>query len=128
MLSGGTVSWQSKRQQTVALSTVEAEYVAFNYAAKQACKLQLLLHEMVGRKGPVNIYCDSTGCIANLKNCMISEHTKHIAIKYHAGRESVTNQQIVPEYISTDENVADIFTKPLDNAKFSKFRDGMGMT
>jgi hypothetical protein len=72
--------------------------------------------------------CDSTGCIANLKNCIISEHTKHINPKYHAGREFVANQQIVPQYISTDENVADIFTKPLVNAKFSKFRDGLGMT
>ncbi len=103
VLNGAAVSWASKKQRHVATSTVEAEYVAFNLAAKHAIWLQLLLHEMVGRKGPVVMHCDSTGCIANLKNCIISEHTKHINPKYHAGREFVANQQIVPQYISTDE-------------------------
>lgn len=128
ILNGAAVSWASKKQRTVATSTVEAEYIAFQLAAQQSIWLQKLLHEMVGRVGPITIKCDSTGCIANLKNTITSAYTKHIATRYHVSREWVANMHIVPEYIPTDENVADVFTKPLVHVKFSKFRDGLGMT
>jgi transposase InsO family protein len=128
LLNGAAVSWASKKQRGIAHSTVEAEYCAFHLAACHALWLQLLLHEMIGRKGSITIYCDSTGCISNLKNFMTSGHTKHIGVKYHAARQMVAKQQIVPVYVQTDENIADVFTKPLANTKFSKFVNGLGMT
>jgi transposase InsO family protein len=128
LMNGAAVSWQSKKQRGIATSTVEAEYVAFHLAAQHALWLQQLLWEMIGRRGPVTIYCDSTGCISNLKNFITTGHTKHIAVKYHASRQMVAKKQVEPVYVATDDNVADVFTKPLVNAKFSKFVDGLGMT
>jgi histone deacetylase 1/2 len=128
VLNGAAVSWGSKKQRTVATSTVEAEYVAFHEAAKEAIRLQQLLFEMLGRTGSITINCDSTGCIANLKNPIISSYIKHVDACYRAGREMVTHQKIVPQYIGTEDNVADVFTKPLVHVKFAKFRDGLGMT
>lgn len=128
ILNGAAVSWTSKKLREIAVSTVEAEYTAFHLAACHAVWMQQLLWEMVGRKGPITIYCDSTGCIANLKNFITTGHTKHIGVKYHASRQMVANQKVAPVYVQTDENIADVFTKPLVNAKFSKFVDGLGMT
>ena len=128
MYNGAAVSWASKKQRHVATNTVEAEYVAFHLAAQQAVWLQQLLYEMVGRTGPVIINCDSTGCISNLKNPITSSHTKHIDVRFHRSRELVIDSVLVPKYISTDDNVADVFTKPLVNIKFSKFVRGLGMT
>jgi transposase InsO family protein len=128
LLNGCAVSWSSRKQRHIATSTVEAEYVAFHEATKEAMKLQQLLHEMTGRMGPIIINCDSTGCIANLKNPLSSSYVKHIDARYKSSREMVGDLKIVPQYISTDENVSDVFTKPLANAKFSKFRAGLGMT
>jgi hypothetical protein len=122
------VSWASKKQRHVATSTVEAEYVAFHLAVQHAVWLQQLLHEMVDRKGLVIINCDSTGCISNLKNPITSSHTKHIDVRFHQSRELVVDHMLVPKYIFTKENVADVFTKPLVNVKFSKFVSGLGMT
>lgn len=128
VLNGAAVSWASKKQRGVAHSTVEAEYTAFYLAACHALWLQRLLHEMIGRKGPITIYCDSTGCISNLKNFITSNYTKHIGVKIHGSRQMVARNQIVPVYVQTDDNLADVFTKPLANAKFSKFIEGLGMT
>jgi hypothetical protein len=128
ILNGAAVSWTSKKLREVAVSTVEAEYTAFHLAACHALWMQQLLWEMVGRKGPITIFCDSTGCISNLKNFITTGHTKHIGVKYHASRQMIANQRIVPVYVQTDDNIADLFTKPLVNAKFSKFVDGLGMT
>jgi hypothetical protein len=130
VLNGAAVSWGSKKQRTVATSTVEAEFVAFHEAAKEAVRLQQLLHEMLGRTGPIVINCDSTGCIANLKNPLISTYIKHVDKVYKASREMIEHLKIVPKYvyIGTDDNVADMFTKPLVHVKFAKFRDGLGMT
>jgi hypothetical protein len=128
LLNGCAVSWTSRKQKHIATSTVEAEYVAFHEAAKEAMKLQQLLHEMTGRKGPIVIHCDSTGCIANLKNPLSSSYIKHVDARYKASREMIGDLKILPQYISTDENISDVFTKPLANAKFSKFVSGLGMT
>ncbi len=108
--NGAAVSWASKKQRHVATSTVEAEYVAFHLAAQHAIWLQQLLFEMVGRKGPVIINCDSMGCISNLKNPITSRHTKHMDVRFHRSRELVVDNMLLPEYISTEENVADVFT------------------
>jgi hypothetical protein len=91
-------------------------------------RLQQLLHEMTRRMGLIIINCDNTGCIANLKNPLSSSYVKHVDARYTASREMVGDLKIVPQYISTDENISDVFTKPLANAKFSKFIAGLGMT
>lgn len=92
LLDGAAVSWASKKQRGVAGSTVEAEYCALHLAACDALWLQLLLHEMVKRKGSITIYCDNTVCTSNSKPCETTGHTKHIGVKYHAARKMVAKQ------------------------------------
>ncbi len=106
----------------MATSTVEAEFVDFHEAALEAIRLQQLLHEMLGRTGPIVIICDSTGCIANLKNPLISGYIKHVDKCHCASKEMFARMKVMPGYTRTGENVADMFTKPLVNIKFTKFR------
>ena len=89
--------------------------------------LSLLLKEMLKVDMPVTLLCDNAGCLANLKNHMSSVYTKHIHVAYHSVRERVLWGQIDPVY-ANDDNIADVFTKPLVNAKFSKFALGMGLS
>jgi hypothetical protein len=90
MLNGAAVSWSSKKQKSVASSTVEAEYMAFHQATKEALWLSLLLREMLKVDMPVTLYCDNAGCLANLRNHMSSVYTKHIDVAYHSVRVRVS--------------------------------------
>jgi hypothetical protein len=127
LLYGGAVSWCSRKQQSVASSTVEYEYMAFHACAKVAVWLRGLVKELGLGFNPVVIFGDNQGCIANVKNPITSRYTKHIDVAYHAVRELASLKKIVPCYVPTDENVADTFTKPLAKVKFRRFREGMGI-
>ncbi len=113
-IAGGAVSWQSKKQPTVALSSVEAEYMASSHAAREALSWKSFLyglgyHDIL--KTPLTIYSDSQGSIALTKNPEHHSRTKHIDVQHHFIRELVLNQKIVYEYKPTDVMVADMLTK-----------------
>lgn len=127
LLNGGAVSWCSRKQQSVASSTVESEYMAFHAASKEAVWLALLVKELGEGNKPVLILCDNQGCIANVKNPIASRYVKHIDVAYHSVRELASLRRIVPLYVPTQDNVADAFTKPLQRVKFRKFRREMGL-
>ena len=76
---------------------------------------------------PITIYCDNTSAISLNKNPVMHSRTKHIPIKYHFLREQVAEQNIALEYISTKEQIADIFTKPLSQEAFKRLRQKMGV-
>ena len=120
---GGPVLWGSKKQSCVATSTVQAEFIAASTAVKEATWLRGLLSELDIPVWKVRLYCDSTGCIANLKNPVNSKYTKHIAIAFHHAREDVVNGNIDLKYIPSAENVADIFTKALPVPTFLRLKD-----
>jgi hypothetical protein len=129
MLNGGAVSWGSKKQQSVATSTVEAEFIAASHAIKEGVWLGSLLKELGQSVSGVELRMDITGCIANLQNNVLSKYTKHISVCYHQAREKVAWGQITPVYVhvNTEDNVADIFTKPLPNPSFLKQRDSLSV-
>jgi hypothetical protein len=89
MLHGGAVSWGSVKQRCTATSTVEAEYVAFAAATKEAIWLKKLMYDLSFERAPMVVNCDSQGCLANLRNDIASEYVKHIDIVYHMAREKV---------------------------------------
>ena len=95
-MGSGSISWASKKQPIVALSTIEAEYVAATAAACQAVSMRRMLrslcHEQV--KG-TTIYCDNSSAIALSKNSVFHKRMKHIDAKYHYIRELVNNGEIV---------------------------------
>nr|KYP52896.1 Retrovirus-related Pol polyprotein from transposon TNT 1-94 [Cajanus cajan] len=120
-LGSGFFSWASKKQATIAQSTTKVEYIAAAETTSQAIWLRRILEEMSEQQdGPTVIYCDNKSTIAMTKNPIHHQRTKHIAIKYHFIREAETTKQIQLEYCSTENQVADIFTKALPRAKFEQ--------
>ena len=124
----GAVMWSSKKQYVVALSSAEAEYIAQTHAAKEALYLRTFIGEIREQfKTPITISCDNQGAIALSKDNKFHTRTKHIDIRYHFIREAVGDGKIKVEYIPTDENPSDIFTKPLAKAKFRQFAEMLGV-
>lgn len=107
-----TVSWQSRLQPTVALSTVEAEYLALTSATQEAIWLRSLLQECgLTMNMPTTIWSDNNGAIQLTYNPTHHKRTKHIEIRFHFIREKVKNDQIVIDHIQTSEMIADPLTK-----------------
>ena len=119
---GPPVSWKSKKQRTVALSSCEAEYMALTASVQEACFLQMLLRDLIKLPdSPIKIYGDNQGAIALVKNLIIHSRSKHIDVRFHFIREKFLNNFVDIIYVPTDINVADIMTKPATKNKLSKF-------
>ena len=127
-MGDGAVTWSSKKQAIVALSSTEAEYVAQTHAAKELIWLRTILGELTSPfENPTTLNCDNQGAIALAKDNKFHARTKHIDIRYHFIREAVENGNINMQYIPTNNNIADIFTKPLAKAKFERFTAMLGL-
>ena len=122
MASGGAISWSSRLQQTVALSSTEAEYMALCEAVKEAIHIRKLFQDLGCNKGPSIIYEDNQGSIALSENPVHHKRTKHIDIKYHFVREKVDNKEVILKYIPTEHQLADLLTKALPNQRMSILR------
>ncbi|KAL0374896.1 UNVERIFIED_CONTAM: Retrovirus-related Pol polyprotein from transposon RE2 [Sesamum radiatum] len=128
-LGSGIFSWASKKQATVAQSSAEAEYIAAAAASNQATWLRRILEDMGEKQEePTTIYCDNKSAIAITKNPVQHNRTKHIDIKYHALREATTRGEIELKYCSTEEQLADMFTKALPRDKFEELRMKIGVS
>ena len=110
-LGSGPISWSSKRQPTVALSSTEAEYRAACFAACEAIWLRRLLGELSFPQAATTLLCDNQSCIAIAKNPIFHARTKHIEVQYHYVRERVLAGELLLQYVPTAENAADILTK-----------------
>lgn len=123
-----TLCWQTKRQQTVAASTTEAEYMALFEAVRESLWLKSLVTSInVQVTRPIPIYEDNNGCISIANNPTSHKRSKHIDIKYHFSREQVENNIIKLIYVSTGNQLADILTKPLPTVRFSALREKLGV-
>jgi hypothetical protein len=126
-LNGGPVIWGSKKQQCVASSTVESEYIAFHAAVKEAKWLRLLMLELGQGDNSIIIFCDNAGCLSNVRNPIASSYVKHIDVAYHMVRDQVSAGYVEPLYVPTADNIADMFTKPLERVKFLGLRKELGL-
>ena len=123
-----TISWNTKRQASVAASSTEAEYMALFEAVKEALWLRSLAASIkIKISEPIIIYEDNNGCISIANNPTSHKRSKHIDIKYHFSREQVEKNVITLEHISTGNQIADALTKPLPAIKFLQFRTEMGI-
>lgn len=123
-MSGGSISWESKKQPTVALSSTEAEYMALTQAGKEIEFLKNIMMELKVEsllKLPVRINCDSNGARNLSKNVGYSPRTKHIDVRHHYIRELINRNIAAVDYINTIENPADLLTKALGRIKHLKF-------
>eukprot|EP00253_Pinus_taeda_P029076 PITA_29076 len=122
------VSWISWKQQSVALSSVEAEYMAASLASCEVIWLHKMLFGLFGQAlKPSVIYCDNQSCIKLTENPVFHDRSKHIEIKYHFIKDYVQKGVVKLEYISTNEQVVNIFTKALPQRKHVYFKDKMGV-
>ena len=123
LLSSAAISWGSKRQPSIALSSCEAEIIAASEAAKEAIYLKRFATELgLADESPIKLYGDNRGAIDLAYNPEHHSRTKHIDRRHFYIREMVENNEIVVPYVSTDENLADFFTKPLMAKKFFPMR------
>ena len=103
-LGSGVISWSSKKQQTVAQSSAEAEYISATLATTQAIWLRRILDDFGEKQGEATpIMCDNKSAIAMAKNPVYHSRTKHIAIKYHFIREVVEDDEIQIKYCKTED-------------------------
>jgi hypothetical protein len=126
-LNGGAITWSSKRQPTVAASTVEAEYMSAASATKEALWLRKLLADLKISMGPIEIKSDNQGALKLLRNPISSLRTKHIDIAHHFARERVIRGEVHFSFVPTTRMIADTLTKALSLTCFARCRDGMGM-
>jgi hypothetical protein len=124
----GAISWSSKKQPTVALSSTEAEYRGAAIVACEIVWLQKLLSDL-GQSvdAPVVIYCDNISSIILANNPVYHARTKHIEVHYHFIREKVLAKEINLIHVNTEDQVVDIFTKALGIDKLKKFRKMLGV-
>ena len=126
-LGGTAISWASKLQQTVALSTTEAEYMAATQAAKEALWLKKLLKDLKLWDGPLQIRCINQGAIKLSKHHVDHARSKHIDVQWHFLRDKVAEGDIAIEYCNTKEMAADCMTKAVPRGVFEICLQGMGM-
>jgi hypothetical protein len=151
ILAGAAISWQAKKQPTVALSSVEAEYMSATQATKESIWWRSFLRELGFQfskatsvdtrfaqslnsrltqlsNEPTLIHSDSLGGISLTKNSTYHSRTKHIDIQHHFVREQVECNNVLFEFVPTDLMIADVLTKPLGRDKHESFMSSLGIS
>ena len=121
LLNNGAITWSSKKQPCIALSTMKAEYVACLAVVQEAVWLRRFFKNLKVVKDasdPVTIHCDSMAALAYAKDSKYHGRTKHIDIRYHYIRDMVAHNKVVLKHISTSLMIADTFTKPIGSDVF----------
>lgn len=127
--AGGAVSWVSRRQNCVTLSSMESEYVSLSEACQELVWLLSLFKDLgVQQSGPVTIREDNQSCIKFVGSERSTRRSKHIETKQHYVKELYEDKVLSLEYCSTDEMVADILTKPLGTIKHRKLAGMLGLS
>ena len=130
LLSKGAISWSSKKQTCIALSTMEAEFVACSAAVQEAVWLKRFLEDLDVSKGmgkPVTVYCDSQAAIAYTKDSKYHSKSKHIETKYNFVRDIISKKEVMIQYISTREMVADPLTKAMTRDVYESHAKSLGL-
>ena len=127
-LGSRAISWTSKKQPIVTISSTEAEYVAATTATCQAVWLRRVLKELQqGQEEPTPVYCDNNSAIALSKNHVFYQKSKHIDTRYHFIRELANNGEIYIKFCKSKDQLVDIFTKPLAKDVFEYHRQNLGV-
>ena len=116
------MSWYSKKQSCVYLSSTEAEYVVAGSCCAQLLWMRQTLKDYGVICDKVPLWCDNESAIKISLNQVQHFKTKHIEIRYHFIQDDIRQGEIELNYVNTHDNLADIFTKPLDEARFDELR------
>ena len=126
-LAGAPISWMSRTQKTIALSSTEAEYMALSDCSQQVVWVHTLLGELGYALKPILICGDNQGLIFIGSNPVTEKRSKHIDIRYHYIHEVIRRKIAEVYFIEGEENPADLLTKNLGVVKFQKFRAMFGL-
>ena len=121
------LSQSSKKQNSIVLSTIEAECIAARTCCAQVVWMKNTLEDYKVYLKNILIKCDNTSAICLTKNLIQHSKTKHIDIRHHFIQDHITNHDVIIEYIDTKHQLADIFIKPLSEEKFDFIRRELGM-
>jgi hypothetical protein len=123
------ISWSAKKQPVVSRSSTEAEYRSLAIVIAELYWIRMLFSELLIplRVAPI-IWCDNVGALALATNPVYHARTKHIEVDYHFVREKVLNKDVSLAFISTDDQVADVFTKGLPSARFCSLKSKLTVT
>lgn len=128
LIDGGAVSWSSKRQEIISLSTTESEYVALTHASKEALWLRSLIGQIFAPfVDPVPMNSDNQSAIALARDNQYHARTKHIDIRFHFIRWIIEEKKLRLVYCPTEEMVADALTKALPSPKVKHFASALGL-
>ena len=126
-LGRSLVCWSSKKQNCISLSTAESEYVAAASACTQLLWMRQTLKEYGVICDKVPLLCDNESAIKIAYNPVQHTRTKHIEIRHHFIRDHVARGDIELSYVCTKDQLADFFTKPLDEARFCYLRNELNI-
>ncbi|KAK2969475.1 hypothetical protein RJ640_022189 [Escallonia rubra] len=127
-LGSNVVTWSAKKQPTVSRSSAESEYRSVAYVVAESYWLRQLLRDLgVFLHRPVIVYCDNVSATYLAANLVFHARTKHIEIDFHFVRENVASGDIVVRYVSTSDQLADIFTKGLSRLKFHQLKANLSV-
>jgi len=126
-LGENLISWASKRQAIIALSTTEAKYISAASCCTQLLWMKHQLEDYQITENCIPIYCDNTAAIFLSKNPILHSRAKHIEIKHHSIRDYVQKRVLDIQFIDTDHQWADIFTKPLTVERFNFIKKNLNM-
>jgi hypothetical protein len=127
LLGRSLISWSSKKQNSVALSTVEAEYISAGSCCAQLLWMKATLNDFGIKIKNVPLFCDNESAIKLTQNLVQHSRTKHIDIRHHFIRDHQQKGDISIESIGTEDQLADIFTKPLDEKRFYKLKNELNI-
>ena len=128
LIDGGAVSWSSKRQEIISLSTTKSEYVAATHAAKEALWLRSFIGELFTPLAePITLFSDNQSAIALTKDHQYHARTKHIDVRFHFIRWIIEEGKLRLVYCPTADMVADTLTKALPSPKVKHFAVELGL-
>ena len=117
-LGSNLISWSSKKQKTVSRSSTEAEYRQLAYTAAEISWLRSLFHDLQLPFLRPQLWCDNISSIALASNPVFHSRTKHLEVDYHFVREKVVRGELIVNFICSQDQVADLFTKGLSSSRF----------
>jgi len=127
LLGSRLISWHSKKQVCVALSTVEAEYIVVGSCCAQIFWIKQQLEDFRIKISKVPLLCDNTSTINLTKNHIQHSRTKHIEIRHHFICDHITNRDCEIKFVSIERQLVDIFTKPLSNDRLYSLLNELGI-
>lgn len=127
-LGDALISWKSKKQSTVSNSTTKAEYIAMAVAVKEILWISYILQELqLPIPFPLPLFCDNKFTLLIAKNPCLHGRTKHINVDIHFVKDHIASSFLSPTYVSTQVQLAEIFTKSLSTARVQELCIKLGM-